>query len=119
MLKYNIPIWYIESAEKIDYMFPKSHAIGYTMNAFKIAWYKVHNPKIFYKVYFKVKSDLNLKDYYCKRQVQTELNRLFDLKEAYENNKEIDYDCNNEDKIKDLELVLEMFNRGVLKEKNK
>ena len=27
------------------------------------------------------------------------------------------YDCSNEDKIKDLELVLEMFNRGAIKEK--
>lgn len=117
MQKHNIPNWYIESAEKIDYMFPKSHAISYTMNAFKIAWYKVHNPKAFYKIYFKVKSDLDVNDYYCKRQVQRELNILYDLKETQENIKEIDFDYSIEDKIRDLELVLEMFNRGVLKEK--
>ena len=117
MQKHNIPNWYIESAEKIDYMFPKAHAIGYTMNAFKIAWYKVHYPKAFYKVYFKIKSDLNINDYYCKRQVKTELNRLYDLKEMHENNREFDYDYNTDDKIKNLELVLEMFNRGILKEK--
>ena len=87
------------------------------MNAFKIAWYKVYYPKAFYKVYFKIKSDLNLSDYYCKRQVATELKRLYDLKEIHDNNMEFDYDYSNNDKIKDLELILEMFNRGILKEK--
>lgn len=115
--EYNIPEWYIKSAEKIKYMFPKSHAIGYTINAFKIAWYKVHYPKEFYKVYFKIKSDLDINDYYCKRTVMTELNRLYDLKEIHDNNIEFDYDYSNDDKIKDLELILEMFNRGFLKEK--
>ena len=114
---HNIPEWYIEDAEKIEYMFPKAQAIGYTMNAFKIAWYKVYYPKAFYKVYFKIKSDLNLSNYYCKRQVATELKRLYDLKEIHDNNMEFDYDYSNNDKIKDLELILEMFNRGILKEK--
>lgn len=117
MQEHNIPDWYIHSAEKINYMFPKSHAIGYTSNAFKIAWYKVHYPEAFYKAYFKIKSDINIKDYYCKRQVQTELARLYDIKETHENNKDFDYDCNNDNKIKDLELILEMYNRGILKEK--
>ena len=115
--EHNIPEWYIKSAEKIKYMFPKSYAIGYTINAFKIAWYKVHYPKAFYKVYFKIKSDLDINDYYCKRTVMTELNRLYDLKEIHDNNIEFDYDYINDDKIRDLELILEMFNRGILKEK--
>ena len=117
LTKHNIPEWYIENAEKISYMFPKAHAIGYTINAFKIAWYKVHYPKAFYKVYFKIKSNLNINDYYCKRQVSTELKRLYDLKEIHDNNMEFDYDYDNNDKIKNLELILEMFNRGLLKEK--
>lgn len=116
--EHNIPEWYIKSAEKIKYMYPKSHAIGYTINAFKIAWYKVHYPKAFYKVYFKIKSYLDINDYYCKRTVMTELNRLYDLKEIHDNNIEFDYDYINDDKIKDLELILEMFNRGLLKEKS-
>ena len=37
------------------------------MNAFKIAWFKVHCPKAFYKAYFKIKTDLNIKNYYCKK----------------------------------------------------
>jgi len=115
--EHNIPDWYIKDAEKIEYMFLKSRAIENTINEFKIGWYKVHYPKEFYKVYFKVKSDLKIQDYYCKRQVKTELNRLYDLKEIYENNQEFKYDKNTDNKINDLELILEMFNRGLLKEK--
>ena len=44
-------------------------------------------PEAFYKVYFKVKSDLNIKDYYCKRQVKTELNRLYDDDNFYNDSK--------------------------------
>lgn len=115
--EHNIPEWYIKSAEKIRYISPKSYSISYTINEFKIAWYKVHYPKAFYKVYFEIKSDLNINEYYCKRQVQTELNRLYDLKEIHDSNLELDYDKSNDDKIIDLKLILEMFNRGILKEK--
>ena len=111
--KHNIPEWYIESAEKIKYMFPKAHAIGCTMNAFRIAWFKVHYPKAFYKAYLKIKTDLNIKNYYYKNQVQTELNRL------YENNENFESTSENDDKIRNLELVMEMFNRGILKERSK
>ena len=59
--KHNIPEWYIESCEKIKYVFPKAHAIGYTINEFRVAWYKVHYPKEFYKVYFEINdcTDIN------------------------------------------------------------
>ena len=57
MKENQIPNWYIESCQKIKYMFPKAHAAAYVMMAFRIAYYKVHYHEAFYTTYFSVRAD--------------------------------------------------------------
>ncbi|MBE6908267.1 MAG: PolC-type DNA polymerase III [Ruminococcaceae bacterium] len=56
MHDHDVPEWYIESLAKIGYLFPKAHAVAYVMMAFRIAWFKVHEPLAFYATYFSIRA---------------------------------------------------------------
>jgi DNA polymerase-3 subunit alpha (Gram-positive type) len=57
MKEHKIPEWYIESCQKIKYLFPKAHAVAYVLSALRIAYYKVYYPEAFYASYFTVRAD--------------------------------------------------------------
>lgn len=56
MKEAGIEQWFIDSCQKIKYMFPKAHATAYVMSAFRIAYYKVHHPSYFYASWFSTKA---------------------------------------------------------------
>ena len=48
MEKAHVPDWYMKSCETVQYLFPKAHAVAYVLNAYRIAYCKVHHPLAYY-----------------------------------------------------------------------
>ncbi len=108
MKEHNVPDWYIKSCVKIKYMFPKAHAAAYVTNAFRIAWFKVHEPKAYYTAFFSIRAADDF---------DSEI-MIFGKEKVKNKMKEIDLLGNNatpKDKTMYpvLELVLEMYERGI------
>ena len=105
MKAHNIPQWYIESCRKIKYLFPKAHAVAYVMMAFRIAYFKVHDPLAFYATYFSIRA--KAVDATCMfLGMQTVQDKMKELK-AKEKTTDV------EDKMyTTLEVCYEMYLRG-------
>ena len=57
MEEHGVPEWYLGSAEKIQYMFPKAHAAAYVMMALRVAYCKLYYPLEYYTAYFSIRAD--------------------------------------------------------------
>ena len=43
----------------MQYLFPKAHAVAYVLNAYRIAYCKVHHPLAYYAAYFTQRADVD------------------------------------------------------------
>ncbi|MCQ2014717.1 DNA polymerase III subunit alpha [Clostridium butyricum] len=106
MRENDVPEWYIDSCKKIKYMFPKAHAAAYVMMAFRIAWFKVHIPKAYYAAYFSIRAKAFDAEFmiFGKDRVKEKMAEIL----AQGN----DAAPKDKDMYDDLEIVLEMYERG-------
>ncbi|MGF6989550.1 DNA polymerase-3 subunit alpha (Gram-positive type) [Lachnospiraceae bacterium PM6-15] len=107
MLSHDVPEWYIWSCKLIKYMFPKAHAAAYVMMAYRIAYCKIYHPLAYYASYFGIRADAFSYEQMC--MGQDKLKAL--LKELKAKGKDITKK-KEEDTIKDMRLVQEMYARG-------
>ncbi len=112
MRENDVPEWYIESCEKIKYMFPKAHAVAYVIMAVRIAWFKVYYPHYYYISYFSLRANAFEIETMVKGKEAIE-ERLAEIK-----NKMFDYSIPATDRnrmqriLGPLEVSLEMYLRG-------
>lgn len=57
MREAGVPGWYIDSCKKIRYLFPKAHAVAYTISSLRIAWFKINHPEAYYCAFFTIRAD--------------------------------------------------------------
>ncbi|MBO6157881.1 MAG: PolC-type DNA polymerase III [Firmicutes bacterium] len=57
MVAHGIEPWYLESCKKIQYLFPKGHAVAYVTMSLRIAYYKVHYKEYYYAAFFTIRAD--------------------------------------------------------------
>lgn len=106
MKKQDVPQWYIDSCNKIKYMFPKAHAVAYVTMSVKIAYFKVHYPEAFYATYFTTK----VEDFDAEIITKGENSILSNIKMLEE--KGNDKTAKEKNLITVLEVAYEMYKRG-------
>lgn len=107
MRECEVPQWYIDSCNKIKYMFPKAHAVAYVMMSFRIAYFKVYHPEVFYSAYFTTKVEDFDADFIIKGKEAVRA-RIKELKSAGN-----DATAKEKNYLTVLEVVLEMYCRGI------
>ncbi len=106
MLDHDVPEWYPESCEKIQYMFPKAHAVAYVMMAWRIAYWKVFYPLEYYAAFFSIRATAFDYAIMCQGRGQLEgyLNDYLVRKD--------DLSKKEQDTLRDMRVVQEMYARG-------
>ena len=108
MRKHDVPEWYMESCEKIKYMFPKAHAVAYVMMGWRVAYYKINYPLAYYTAFFSIRASAFDYQLMCLGKEALEEN-LAELQKKDKNA----MSATEKDTIRDMRLVQEMYARGI------
>ncbi|MBQ1311277.1 MAG: PolC-type DNA polymerase III, partial [Blautia sp.] len=106
MTEHNVPDWYIWSCKQISYMFPKAHAAAYVMMAYRIAWYKIYQPLAYYAAYFSIRATSFSYELMCMGRERLEYYMAEIRKKGDAASKK------EQDQLKDMKIVQEMYARG-------
>ena len=106
MKEAGVPEWYMESCRRIKYMFPKAHAAAYVMMAFRIAYFKVYYPLAYYAAFFSIRASSFNYELMCLGRERLEYH-MADYKRRSN-----ELTAKEQDTLKDMKLVLEMYARG-------
>lgn len=106
MLAHDVPGWYVDSCEKIQYMFPKAHAVAYVMMGWRIAYFKLYHPLAFYAAYFSIRATAFSYELMCQGREKLEV-----YMRDYKKRKD-ELSKREQDAYKDMRIVQEMYARG-------
>ena len=99
------PLWYIQSCQKMGYMFPRAHVVDHVMANYRLAYYKAHHPQEFYRAYIETLADAS--DLAVIKSGETAIKERLSIYTDRENTEEP-----SNSKIELLELAQEMYMRG-------
>ncbi len=105
-----VPDFYIESCNKIQYMFPKGHAVAYVTMAVRVGYFKIYYPLEFYATFFTVRS----KQYDIKTMIKGKdaiISKIEELKTRQRVSNE-KLSPKEQEQLKTLINALEMVQRG-------
>lgn len=107
MRDHGIPDWYMESCEKIKYMFPKAHAAAYVMMGWRVAYYKIYYPVEYYTAFFSIRADDFNYEKMCfgPDKLSSYINEVRATDKG-------DRTAKDEGLLRDMRLVQEMYARG-------
>lgn len=100
-----VPSCYIQSCQKMGYMFPRAHVVDHVMSNYRLAYYKAHHPQEFYQAYIETLADAS--DLAVIKSGETAIKERLSIYTDRENTEEP-----SNGKIELLELAQEMYMRG-------
>lgn len=116
MLAHDVPQWYVESCQKIEYMFPKAHAAAYVMMAWRIAYCKIHYPLAYYGAFFSIRAKAFSYEIMCQGQahLETVMKDYKKRMDAAANKEPGAVPLSNKEELAygDMRIVQEMYARG-------